>query len=384
MRIFYAAVSAFSQTLLRQGSTLRGRRSLHPSIVSLGFYLLLGLGLLHLLWLAIGWGGAVHRALLGNLLILTTSSTATLVGLGLAAKHQGKAQRGWLLVALALASQAVGNGIWAYHEHLSMSEPFPSAADGFYLMFGPLLAAGLWQLMPPPRNRLEGSRLALDLAITVGAVGLYFWRFLLAPPLDWGMSAWTTGITVAYPLLDLLLLGLLLLIVMREQRGEAPRLDLLLLGLGVAVQIGVDLLYSALSAAGTYYTGHPIDGLWTISTTLYVGAAYTSLHRRRAPISQNAVRLHGYLMVSTPYLAVASGLGLLVATQTNLGVRDTLDGKGVLYGAVAVTLLVVARQLLAFSENWRLAQHLEHRVQERTAELEALSNRYRHAPCTTR
>jgi diguanylate cyclase len=355
-----------------------GQDSSPSRATSFGLSLLLGFAALHLLWLAFGWGGDAHRALLGNVLFVVSSLAAALAGLTVALKHRGKARRGWLLVSFALAAQVVGNGIWAYLEHVPKIEVFPSAADFFYLLFGPFLAAGLWQLMPSPRDRLEGSRLALDLAITVGAVGLYFWRFLLAPPLSWGADGWVTGISMAYPLLDLLLLGLLLLIVMRERRGEAPRLDLLLLGIGVAVQIGVDLLYSAATAAGTYYTGHPMDGLWTLSTTLYVGAAYVSLKQRRSPIGARTAKLNGFLAVTMPYLAVAAGLGLHIATQADPAVNDTLDGKGVLYGAVAVTLLVIARQLLAFSENWRLAQQLEVRVQARTAELEALSNKYRY------
>ena len=56
-----------------------------------------------------------------------------------------------------------------------------------------------------------------------------------------------------------------------------------------------------------------------------------------------------------------------------------------LYGSVVVTALVIVRQLLSLRENWRLSAHLaqqsstlELRVQERTAELETLSVRYRY------
>lgn len=141
--------------------------------------------------------------------------------------------------------------------------PFPSSADLFYLLFGPLLAAGLLQLTPPPRDRSEGSRLALDVAITVSAIGLYFWRFLLAPPLSWGLDSWMTGVTLAYPLLDLLLLSLLLLIVMHERRDEPPRPKWVLLGLGITAQVGADLLYNAATAADTYWTRITPGTRWT-------------------------------------------------------------------------------------------------------------------------
>lgn len=365
--------------------------------VSLGMLLLFGFAALHLSWLGLRWGVEAQQLFLGNVLYILPTLIAALVTLATALKHQGKARRGWLLISLSLLAQSVGNSIWGYLELVAKAEPFPSPGDFFYLMFGPLLAAGLFQLMPPARDRLEGSRLVLDLAITVGAVGLYFWRFLLAPPLAWSMDLWVTSVSLAYPLLDLLLLSLLLLIVMRKPRDEPPRLELILMGLGIAAQVGADLFFNAAITADTYYSGHPLDGLWTVSTALIAFAAYTSISQRHTP--KGVVVLNGYLAVTLPYLAVASGLGLLLITQMNQAVRDTMGGKGVLYGAIVVTLLVIVRQLLAFSENWRLAQHLarqgetlvrqsetlaqqsetlEVKVQERTAELEALSNRYRH------
>lgn len=372
-------------------------RASHSKLVFLGMLLLLGFAALHFSWLALRWGGEAHQLFLGNVLYILPTLVAALVTLAAALKHHGKARRGWLLISASLVAQSVGSSIWGYLELVPKVEPFPSSADLFYLMFGPLLTVGLFQLMPPLHNRLEGFRLALDLAITVGAVGLYFWRFLLAPPLAWDMDVWITSVSLAYPVLDLLLLSLLLLIVMRKPRNELPHLELVLMGLGIVAQVGADLLFNAAITAGTYYSGHPLDGLWTASTALIALAACTGLTQRRTP--ESFATLNGYLVVVLPYLAVASGLGLLLTTQANLAVRDTLSGKGVLYGAVVVTLLVVVRQLLAFSENWRLAQHLarqsetlarqsetlarqsetlEVKVQERTAELEALSNRYRH------
>jgi hypothetical protein len=165
-------------------------RATYSKPVFLGILLLLGLAALHFSWLALRWGTEAHQLFLGNILYILPTLVAALVTLAAALKHQGKARRGWLLIGFSLLAQSVGSSIWGYLELVAKSEPFPSPGDYFYLMFGPLLTIGLFQLMPLLRNRLEGSRLALDLAITVGAVGLYFWRFLLAPPLTW---IWTAG-----------------------------------------------------------------------------------------------------------------------------------------------------------------------------------------------
>lgn len=221
-------------------------------LVSFGAALLVGVSALHFLWLAFGWGGEAHRVLLGNVLYLAPSLVAAALTLGTALRQRGKARRGWFLIGLGLVTQAVGNGIWSYLEVVAGADPFPSSADVFYLAFGPLLAVGLVQLTSPPQNRPEGLRLSLDLAITVGAVGLYFWHFLLAPSLAFGVDSWTTLVTLAYPLLDLLLLSMLLFVALGRRRREPLRPELALLGLGVATQIAGDTLFNAATAAGTY------------------------------------------------------------------------------------------------------------------------------------
>jgi len=307
--------------------------------------------------------------------------------LAVAARQRGRVGRGWLFIGLGLSAQAVGDSFWGYFEVVAGTDPFPSVADLFYLLLGPLFAAGLVYLMPPPRNRLEGVKLALDVTVTVGAAGLFFWRFLLAPLLTQEMDSWTTAVSLAYPLLDLLLLGLLVFIALAGARNRLRRPGLLLLVLGVVSLISADLFYSTASLTGTYYTGHPIDALWSASTLLFVLAACVGLlpavsGREGFAVSDGWVTL-------LPYLAVAAGFGLLLATETNPLVDDSLGARGVLYGSVVVTALVIVRQLLALRENRRLSAHLaqqsnslELRVHERTAELEALSARYRYDALT--
>ncbi len=371
--------------------SVRGQAKVHSKPVLFGALLLVAVAALHFLWLAFGWGGETQRIWLGNVLYVLPSFIAASLTLAAALKQRGAIRRGWLFIGLGLFAQAVGSGIFGYLELVPEIEPFPSAADFFFLAFGPLLAFGLAQLMPPPQNRLEGLRLGLDLAIAVSAVGLYFWYLLLAPSLAFGVDNWMTLVALAYPLLDLLLLSMLLFIMLGGGHKEPLRLELVLFGLGVATQIAADTLFNAATAAGTYYTGHPLDSLFSLSMMLYGLAAYTSLVKRQPVTHQVVTTLNGYVAVALPYLAVIAGFGLLLVSS-NGSSRDTLGAKGVLYGSVAVTLLVIGRQLLAFRENWRLTGHLarqrgelrafsetlEAKVKARTSELEALSTRYRH------
>lgn len=347
--------------------------------------LLFGAVLVHLSWLIFFWGGEAQQLLLGNVLYLLPTLFSTVVVLITAFNRTGKDRRGWLLIGLGIATLTVGNGFWSYFELIAKTDPFPSSADVFYLLFGPLFAAGLLQLMPGPRDRLEGTKLGLDLAITLGAISLYFWRFLLAPPFTWGMDTWMTSVTLAYPLLDLLLLSLLLLMVFQGRSGSLTGRVVVLLGLGIVSQVVADTLFNAVAASGAYYNGHPLDAFFSVSALFYGLAAYAASPTPRAVPAPRATPLNAPLPATLPYLALALGFGLLIATERNPAAHDTLGGQGVRYGGMFVTLLVVLRQFLAISENWRLVKDLgalsttlEHKVTERTRELEALGRRYRY------
>ncbi len=353
--------------------------------------LLLAVTGLHLAYLVFLWGGEPYRLLLGNLLYLLPTLVATAVVFRAAFGHRGKARRGWLLIGGAVAADAVGTSIWAYLELIPKVSSFPSSGDLFYLMSPPLLTAGLLHLMPAPRNRLEGTRLGLDLAITVGAAGLFFWRYLFVPVLGAGGDTLSMLVGLAYPGSDLVFFSLLLLLVMRRDERSAFRPELFFLGLGLTLKLAGDIAFNVFMA--TYSTAHPIDGVWTGATALLALAASSSVSphgARGVPAKPRA--FNGYLIVALPYLAVAAALGLLLASETGLAVHHTLSRRGVLYGSLFVVFLVVLRQLFAFNENWRLTRHLaehsaeleslsaglERRVQARTAELEALSRRFRH------
>ncbi len=358
---------------------------------SRGVLLLLAVTGLHLAYLAFLWGGEAHRLLLGNLLYLLPTFAAVVVVFRAALRHRGKERRGWLLIGGAVAADAVGTSIWAYLELVLKVSPYPSSGDLFFLLSSPLLTAGLLHLMPAPRNRSEGLRLGLDLAITVGAAGLFFWRYLFAPVLGAGGGTLSTLVGLAYLGSDLVFFSLLLLLVMRRDETRAFRPELFFLGLGLTLKLTGDVAFNVFMP--TYGTAYPIDGVWTVATALLALAASSSSlpHGVRIAPPRETRVFNGYLVVALPYLAVAAALGLLLVSEHSLAAHD-LGGRGVLYGSLFVVLLVLLRQLFALGENVRLTRHLEQHsaelerlsaglelgVQTRTAELEALSRRFRH------
>jgi hypothetical protein len=62
-----------------------------------------------------------------------------------AARHCGRGATGrsWLLLAGGCGSWAAGQALYTWYELVLEQEPFPSAADGFFLLAVPLLVAGV-------------------------------------------------------------------------------------------------------------------------------------------------------------------------------------------------------------------------------------------------
>ena len=116
----------------------------------------------------------------------------------------------WLLLAAGIFLWTVGDLIWGVYE-VRGDAPFPSLADGFYLVGYPVLAAGLMVIV---RKRFpNGDRGALvDAAIVATSAGFLAWVFVIEPYRETWQTDAEFGlldllISSAYPIGDLLLLS---------------------------------------------------------------------------------------------------------------------------------------------------------------------------------
>ena len=129
----------------------------------------------------------------------------------------------WLLVALALASWAVGSTIWSIRFGGAAAPPQTSISDVFWLAWYPLIVAALVLLV---RDRIPGFE--LDRWIDGVAVMLLVatpWVALFLQPVAEHSSASGLAIVLnfAYPLLDAVLVGAVLGLFVPD--GLAPRSD---------------------------------------------------------------------------------------------------------------------------------------------------------------
>ena len=102
---------------------------------------------------------------------------------------------------------------------------------------------------------------------------MLFWVLLIAPTIESnaGADSLTQTLSVAYPVMDLMLLFALIELLFR--RVKSRRLGpIMLLVIGTAVMIGTDFLYTSQSLQNTYDSGGLLDTGWIVAYSL-VGLA---------------------------------------------------------------------------------------------------------------
>jgi diguanylate cyclase (GGDEF)-like protein len=291
--------------------------------------------------------------------------------------HSRRMFLAWMVLAFAQFSYTLGDITWSILETGLGLNPFPSIADGFYILYYPVFLAGILVLPMRRLSRLNWTKVALDMSIVMLAAVLAVWNYLLGPlyasePFSAGF---TEIITIAYPVGDLVLLAALLMLLFRQSE-EQNHHPLLLLIAGIAIIIISDSLFSYQSLIGTYSSGSLADLGWAIAYLLIGTAGILqgrSMHAKRAEtqkridpvISSGINRWATYF----PYVWVVAGFVILDqshAAQMPLSPADTVKIVGSIIG------LVLVRQMITLNENHLLFQELKdalQRVRQQSLEL---------------
>ena len=177
----------------------------------------------------------------------------------------------WILVALALASWAVGDTIWSARFLDAPAPPLTSISDVFWLAWYPLIIAALALLV---RDRVPGFELHrwIDGVVVVLLVATP-WVALVLQPVEEHSSASTLAsvLDLVYPLCDAVLVGAALGVF--ALMGWRPGRMWLALGIGLTVMGVADAVYSAQVLGETH---HPdvFDAAWAAAALLVAYAAW--------------------------------------------------------------------------------------------------------------
>jgi hypothetical protein len=123
-------------------------------------------------------------------------------------RHKPAARLSWYLIALGQAFFVAGDVLaYNYQAFFGTALPFPSVADPLYLAVYPLTVAGLLLLIRRRNPGRDWASLVDSLIVTIG-LALLSWVFLIAPYAhDTTLHLGTKLVSIAYPLGDILMLG---------------------------------------------------------------------------------------------------------------------------------------------------------------------------------
>jgi two-component system, cell cycle response regulator len=263
------------------------------------------------------------------------------------------------VIALGLLSFSAGDIYYTLVFEHAASVPFPSIDDALYLACYPPLYVGV-VLLFRARARTMPAAMWLDggiagLAVAALGAALIFGVVVA----DTGGAPLTVATNLAYPLADLVLLGLVVGVL--TLTGWTLRGGWVLIGIGLAVFAVVDSIYLYQAALGTYKSGKLLDVGWPGMMVLVAAAAW----QRPARVARG--RLEGWRTLVIPTVAAITCLGLEF--------RDHYVQINVVahYLASACLLAVIARFAMTFRENTRMLR--QSRRESVTDALTGLANR---------
>jgi signal transduction histidine kinase/uncharacterized membrane protein YidH (DUF202 family) len=263
-------------------------------------------------------------------------------------RHRPERKLAWALFAAGLVLWTLGDAYWdAYSWFLRTEAPFPSIADVAYLCGYPLLIGATFVLA---RGRAR-PRLAdvLDSAVVAAGALIVTWALLVEPLLaQSGLSTAGMAVTVATPVLDVLLLVGVVQLALRKG-VENPALRFLVVG--ITFQVATDVAYSYLTLKGAYTNGMFVDAGWIVAYGLFGVAALHPAMARIKPLPSTSVARFSNRRVALLLLATLCAPVVLIAdkiTGDEVGIVDLSAGS------IVVTVLVGARLVLIGRERNRM------------------------------
>jgi diguanylate cyclase (GGDEF)-like protein/PAS domain S-box-containing protein len=232
--------------------------------------------------------------------------------------------------------------------------PQTSAADFCFLMFAPPAIIGLLVLAKRPVTRAGWVCLALDTWLIGGSLLTLSWSLALArtATID-GPSTARMALSLAYPLLDIVLVSMVLALHFRRSAVNRAAVNTALAALALTVLC--DALFTSPLLRAHYRSGQVLDAGWFAGSMLLAYAPWVG-SRLHPPRRTGATtrRVATSLTALTPYLAAAvCTLGILYNVITG----QKCDRVVLLTGCTVVMALVV-RQGIMLLDNIAMTHEL--------------------------
>lgn len=261
----------------------------------------------------------------------------------------GKARQGWRLLTLAFLSLLLADSLRLLVGDQTPLTGFLSSclALTFYLS----LLGGLLRLSTVMRSSDERERFWLDLGIVMisGCIAIWYFMIRLAP-IELSNGLLTTAASLIKPTGDLAILfgTATVLLTTPEQRNRRP---FGLMMLGWLLFFAADLTQGHISLYGGHNSGILVDLIWIASTCLLFLSCQQTLwaqSRKATETHQTEVPASSFRLL--PYLSIVFIYGLLMFSVYQEWVNPL---GGLIVGAMALTGMVIARQISSVRANER-------------------------------
>ncbi|EOD58462.1 diguanylate cyclase/phosphodiesterase [Amycolatopsis vancoresmycina DSM 44592] len=285
-------------------------------------------------------------------------------------------QRWWrVLVATGMAGWSLGQCAWSWYQLVDgRGLPSPSLADVGYLSFPVFALAALFVLararVRPDRERWQpaqwtahfGVAVVLDGLVVTGSLFILTWTAALGQLVRaTGPAALTWAVAIAYPLSDLVIVVVAVLLVVFDRVDRPYRANLLLAAVGIVALACSDSVFAYLVSIGAESMKPWSDGGFVLGPLFIAYALLVTPGTRRRDDAGQPVGVDWW-QLALPYVPVIA-VALLITVQIVAGAGP--DGVEVFVGALVV-FLVLARQLLSLLDNRLLLRRVYEGQQQLT------------------
>jgi diguanylate cyclase (GGDEF)-like protein len=264
-------------------------------------------------------------------------------------------RQGWFAMSIALVGWGAGQAYWSWSEIIAKAEtPFPSVADVGFLVFPVAAAVAVVSFQRGTSFGRARVRAISDGLIVSSALFIVSWAVVLGPVYQTGGdTSFAFVVALAYPIGDLIVMALVLLLLSRMVGSRAP---LLILSAGLLAMVIADSGFAYLSTSGNYHTGSIIDVGWVAAFLLCAVAAVAD--------TAGAHRTHEFAGVTRvalflPILPFVGGGVVIAVSAWGSNYDHVLIVAGLL-----LLGLVAARQTIVLSENSELVETVNQREEQ--------------------
>ena len=243
----------------------------------------------------------------------------------------------WHVLATGIFINVLADSLWYTYRITAIDLPYPSYIDWIYLS-GYVVRSIAMHLMNQARTRHQDLSGWIDSLIIGCGAGLLSWIYLMEPYADNpNLTYLEQAVSIAYPLMDVLMLAMVARLWITPGRRPPAYF---ILSIGLSLWMIADVIYAKAILDGSYYSGHLLDAVWLLSSTLMATAAlHPSMRQMIEPGPQIEIKVTWQRLLLLAGMLLLSPTTLIIQTIRNIPINLPVIAGG----SALLFLLVVVR-----------------------------------------